>query len=187
MSLEALDAPMPRLSHHDQALDLLRNSSAPLSMTGLVQRLGIGRRAGAAVLRDLIDRQAIRPVTIADRTDVVWLAGEPTPDEIERVATALSALYEPPPARRKDRRQRVTPRVREDEFCALLELRATTPIDLREAMGVSTSVVSTTLRSLAADGRVVCLGKLMHAKASSASGLYIGRSLFDKTLKELNS
>lgn len=187
MSLDALDAPMPRLSHHDQALDLLRNSSAPLSMTGLVQRLGIGRQAGAAVLRDLFDRQAIKPVTIADRSDVVWLAGEPTPEEIERVGIALGLAYEPPAGKRRDRRYRVHPSVRETEFAAYLEGRATTPGDLGEYMGLSPSVVSTVLRSIVQDGRVIFLGKVMHAKATTAMGLYIGRALFNRTLKELNS
>lgn len=186
MSLESLDMPMVHQSAHEMALEMLRVAEAPVTLTGLVQRLGIGRRAGIAVVRDLMDRREIETVTVADRSDVLKLSGAPTPSEIEAVGIVVLRLYRPLKGKRAISRARALPTDRQREATDLVERFAASYSDLGIHLGVSDSVLSPVLRQVCRDGRVVWLGKIAHLDRK-AIGLYIGRNLFNKILKELNS
>lgn len=190
MSLEALDMPIASQSAHEIALDLLRAAEAPVTLTGLVQRLGIGRRAGIAVVRDLMDRREIETVTVADRSDVVKISGVPTPSEIEAVGLAVLRDYLPVKGRpaatraRQTRARAALPTERQREVTALVERAVASYSDLGIRLSVSDSVLSPVLRQVCRDGRVICLGKIAH-NDRRAVGLYIGRNLFNEILREL--
>lgn len=55
----------------------LSMAGAPMTLSGLVQRLGCDRRAGLAVIADMLSEGLVKPAAVGDRHDLLVLSNPP--------------------------------------------------------------------------------------------------------------
>jgi len=55
----------------------LSMAGAPMTLAGLVQRLGCGRSAGLAVIADMLRDGVVKPTAVGDRRDLIQLTNAP--------------------------------------------------------------------------------------------------------------